>query len=685
MPALLYEDRYCQLPSCRKRIPKQRGLLALYCTKQHGTKAGWERQAAKRKAKLDAEALLDAPREFQQRTGELYRKIASDPNLPLLLDGTIKADAYAPVLNVTTSALTRALHAHKVQGKLAVLQDEWVPSWRVRALLPADKLRRVKELGHEAVGSDEFETLIDELVAAYAAFSRWYFKLEGHRPLIKDFHLRWIRSIIVAYATGGKQLILSPPRHGKSEMLVRFVVWFIVMDPNIRIGWFCAGTDVAKLMLGAVKDYLENHEGLRDDTLPPGQSYKPERSTGRPWSAKEIKVAQQSHIGQKSSSLLALGRTSKFLSRDMDIIVIDDMEDLDDTNEPHMREKGRQKLAEIGTRKTEKTCEVYIGSRQHPDDIPNYIMAMDGSILQWNSIVDSAHDEDCGLDPDIFEIHVDCMLFPEIRSYRWLMEKKLEMETLGLQHAYPMRYLNAPVAPDGQVFDMMQIRENSLDKERGLGLEGLPIGRLAAGLDPSARGIQAAFLWHYTPTKMSMVDLDTEQSGGQEGAIRVIYQWFHDYDLQLWFYETNSQQVDWYDNIKKHLATKGCTVCGDIHPEIIIKDHNTGGNKKDAELGISSMAPRYHDGRIRLPFGTVAARQKVNRLLRQLELWTSDGIVKKSAKTDIKMASWFPFPYFVKLERKDRKSTLRIAPESSYQNYGDYTEAPWSQTQYPGG
>jgi len=682
MPVVLYEDRFCQLESCRKRIPKQRGKLARYCSKQHGTKAGWQRQAAKRLAAKDAEALMDAPREYQHRTGDIYRRLKDDPALPLLLDGTITASAYATKMDVTPAAITRALHALKVDGELGKLQDAWEPSRRVRAMLPVHTMARLKELGHEGVGTVEFEQLVDEAVRAYATFSRRYFTLEGDRPLIKQFHLKWIRSIIVAWATGGKRLILSPPRHGKSEMLVRFVVWFIVMDPNIRIGWFCAGTDVAKLMLGAVKDYLENHEGLQKDTLPPGQSYKPERSTGRPWSAKEIKVAQQSHIGQKSSSLLALGRTSKFLSRDMDIIIIDDMEDLDDTNEAHMREKGRQKLAEIGTRKTETCCEVYIGSRQHPDDIPNYIMAMDGSILQWETIVDSAHDENCGLDPDDFAIHVDCMLFPEVRTYRWLMEKKLEMETLGLQHAYPMRYLNAPIPPEGQVFDMVAIRENALDKTRGIGLDGLPIGRLAAGLDPSARGIQASFLWHYTKTAMTMVDMDTEQSGGQEGAIRIIYQWYHEYDLTLWFYETNSQQVDWYDNIKKHLATKPCHICDEIHTDIVLKDHNTGSNKKDAELGISSMAPRYHDGRIRLPYGTVGARQKVNKLLRQLELWTTDGVMKKTAKTDIKMASWFPFPYFVKLERKNKQPKLQEPESSSYPTMG-YEQAPW-QNIYPG-
>jgi hypothetical protein len=382
------EKRYCQKPGCRKLIPNSRGIMAIYCTKDHQRQAANERSNGRLKAKRAAGAALNAPREFQHRTGATTVKLLADPMLDQYVDGEVPATDIAALYQVATAEVTRALHGIRIQRNLDDLRDEWVQSSRVEAMLPRATMSRLKEIGHAGQGSDEFESLVDEAVRAYSIFSRRYFQLEGNRPLIKPFHLKWIRSIIVAWATGGKQLILSPPRHGKSEMLVRFVVWFIVMDPNIRIGWFCAGTDVAKLMLGAVKDYLENHEGLTKDTLPPGTSYKPERSTGRPWSAKEIKVAQQSHIGAKSSSLLALGRTSKFLSRDMDIIIIDDMEDLDDTNEANMREKGRQKLAEIGTRKTEQTCEVYIGSRQHPDDIPNYIMKMEGSILQWESIVD---------------------------------------------------------------------------------------------------------------------------------------------------------------------------------------------------------------------------------------------------------------------------------------------------------
>jgi hypothetical protein len=437
-----------------------------------------------------------------------------------------------------------------------------------------------------------------------------------------------------------------------------------------------------------VKDILEANEDLIRDVLPPGELFDPGLKSSKPWSAKEIKVAQQSHIGAKSSTMLALGRTSKFLSRDMDIIIIDDMEDYDSCREESQRVYSRNKLAEIGTRKTEATAEIAIGSRQHPDDIPNHLLQLQGSILQWEVIVDTAHSEDCAEDPDDFDHHIECMLFPEVRSYRYLMEKKLEMETLGLGHLYPLRYLNIPIPAEGQVFDVPVIRENGLNRERGLGLDGLPPGHLVGGLDPSARGIQASFLWHYRkteefPLKLSMVDLDTMQSGGVAGAINIICDWFTAYDLRLWFYETNSQQIEFYKLVKAGVNKR--MVAEMNHNPIVIKEHSTGKNKQDAELGISSMAPLYHSGAVDLPYGTNEARRKTNMLLRQLELWTTDGVVNKHAKTDIKLAQWFPYVGKMQAWLRDNMTLeLTINESASYPGYGETSSAPWGQTGYPG-
>ncbi len=677
----------CQLEGCTKRIPNNRGRgNARYCTSIHQRRAATNRRNAKAKAERKATYTELGIRESStERKGEVYRQLIEQPHLvELLIRGEVQPSYVAHLLSCTTGAVTRALAAVRTTMRYEEMAKDWRPSWKVRSMLPAWKLSRIRELGYRGEDTDEFQTLTDELVAAYGIFSRYYFRLEGNRPKIRPFHDRWIRSIIVALATGGKQLIISPPRHGKSEMLVRFAVWLIVMEPNIRVMWVAANKDVAGLMLGAVRDHLENNEVLIHDTLPPGNTYKPNRQGGKPWSNKEIKVDTMSHIGQKSSSMLALGRTAKILSRDVDLLIVDDLEDFDTTREPGQRRYSRNKFAEIGSRKEEHTAWVNICSRQHPDDIPNHLMKLEGNELGWRVIVDTAH-QTCDLDQHEIAGHDEngCVLFPKVRSYRWLLEKKYEMDALGIPGAYEMRYLNRPIPEEGRVFDIERIEDNALNRERGLGLEGLPLGRLVGGLDPSARGVQAAFLWHYSEAKLAMVDLETQRAGGIDGAIAVIIDYYLKYGCTMWFYETNAQQSEFYKKVKEGVH-KEMNLRNGSNP-IVIKGHNTGKNKQDAELGISAMAPLYHDGRVDLPFGTSEARLKVNMLMRQLELWTTDGVSNKKALTDIKMAQWFPFAGVIERWMRDaRVPTLVHQEGASYPQIDRFSHTPW-HTAYPNG
>jgi hypothetical protein len=670
---------------CGKLMPNIRRKGAKYCSADCTSKAGTARYQARRKHEV---ALAEQDHEIAQGTkinpnaihrGPLYRKALDHPSLLRDIDEgrrTLKEGSL--ILDCTEASMSRIMNTWRYDQRIAIAKGEWMPSPLVAAQLPTDELKRIKELGPSGEDTEEFELLADHLTRAYSVFSRRFFRLEGARPEIEGFHLAWIRSIIVAYAVGGKQMILSPPRHGKSELLVRFCVWMIVMFPNIRIMWVAANTDVSKIMIGAVKDHLENNEELIGSALPPGGKFRPDRNLSRPWSSKEIKVGQQSHVGQKSSSMLALGRTAKILSRDVDLLITDDLEDFDTTREPSQRQYSRNKLAEIGTRKEEKTAWVYIASRQHPDDVPQHIMQLEGTPQAWRTIVDTAH-QDCQLDPDVISGHDEngCVLFPKVRSYRWLMEKKGDMEALGVPGAYEMRYLNKPVPETGIVFEIKTIREKALDRSRDIGIDELPPGLLVAGLDPAARGTQAAFCWHYANDVMTMVDLETQDAGGFEGAHDVMERWHDMYGLTSWFYEDNSQQIEFFgDPRTRELQNR---------LGLSLRPHTTGKNKMDPELGISSMAPRYHNGGIILPYGTASARQKVNMLLRQLELWTTDGVVRgKGKKTDIKMASWFPFPHIVKYGQKDRQVTLRQGAELSYPSMDRFDNTPW-QTNYPGG
>jgi hypothetical protein len=69
-----------------------------------------------------------------------------------------------------------------------------------------------------------------------------------------------------------------------------------------------------------------------------------------------------------------------------------------------------------------------------------------------------------------------------------------------------------------------------------------------------------------------------------------------------------------------------------------------------------------------------------------LELWTTDGVASnRKVRTDIKMASWFPFPQIVRWGM-DQKYQLKIerGDEQSYPGVSTAGAVPWS-TQYPKG
>jgi len=652
------------------------------CRKQ----AQWTRDNDKRDRKV-AEEVLDTSGVERSRKGEIFKRLVDTGDGERIDNGEISAAAVAEFYGTTPATVSRGMEAWRYDRDKKMAAGNFIWSWRVRALFPKEKLARLREIGlslfEKAEDDDEFNRLADELTAAFAVYSRWYFKFKKKRVINMDFHLEWIRSILVAYGSCGKLYILSPPRHGKSEVLIRLFIWLIVMDPDIRIGWLAASKDIAKVMLGKVKAYLEHNEDLIADTLPPGEVYKPERSEGKPWATFQFTVTQAPAYDQKSATMTAFGRTSKILSLDFDVLAVDDIEDFDTCRDADQRNYSKDKFLEFGTRKEEETVWFGIGSRQHEDDIPASLMegGPDEDGLAWKIMVSSAHDEmGCKLDPETIAGHDEsgCMLFPDVRSYRWLMEKRREEERLGgSQGRYEMRYLNSPRPTTGLVFDMEKIREHALNPSRGIGLDELPDGiRLIAGIDPASRGTQAVVLWGVANGTMFLVDIETQEAGGFAGALRIMEQWHEQYGVTDFIYEDNSQQDEFFRDPRLTALIRKLA--------LTVKNHTTGKNKQDPELGISAMAPFYHDGTIDLPYGSGPARQKVNVLLNQLKVWTTDGVSRGKGKTDVKMASWFPFPRIIRwLRQEGKQDTIAPAKESSYPTISYGSKPSWS-TKYPG-
>ena len=125
----------------------------------------------------------------------------------------------------------------------------------------------------------------------FSAFRRKYFATEtGEKYETAPFHINWINNIIEAIEEGNELLVLSPPRHGKTELLIHFAVYQICKNPNTRIMWVGGNEDIAKNAVSSVLDQLESNERLQEDFCEPGKNFKPDNRSGKQWSQNQFTV-----------------------------------------------------------------------------------------------------------------------------------------------------------------------------------------------------------------------------------------------------------------------------------------------------------------------------------------------------------------------------------------------------------
>lgn len=601
-------------------------------------------------------------RSTRGQRGEGFRAVVAHDGFGDVVAGRVGPTEFARRVGVSHSTVVKALQAHHEDEARGVAADGWVMDGSVRRMLMLD------EPAPDQL-DDQLEDWLGRMVDAFVAFRDEFFELRpGVRWLTGGFHRRWIRETLRAIVYGQRLMILSPPRHGKSELLVHFCVWMICRDPNIRIMWISGNADIGKLMLSAVKTHLESNQLLLRAVLPPDESFYPTQRMGANWKAEEFTVANRTMVSP-SPTMVALGRGGKILSRTVDLIVCDDIEDHDSTLQPARREDTRKwAFTQVESRKEGHTGWVIIGSRQHPDDLYGYML----DDPSWTTIVDSAHDPACLIDPD--DSHYDCMLFPELRSWVWLNEKRTSAAARGLEGHWEMVYLNAP-RPEGLAIFVKEHMDACLNPNRGVGTEGLPSDlQIVAGLDPAATGYQAGVCWAWANStqKLYLIDLNNRAGGGIEAFLELADNWTQRHHVAHWVVEDMGFQKGYRTDprVREWANDHG----------VYIEGHTTGVNKADPLYGVGSMSRLYDDRVVDLPYGTSEAREKTNLLIRQAVRFTEDHSrgTRNRAKTDVLMASWFPMKV-IRRWRKEFTATMNVTYDPSFTTIGmtDWGEKPW--------
>ena len=622
------EQKICSNKGCSNKFTA-RSNKKIYCSDKCNRKAYY-----KRKKQEEASTQMTVSRgEHYEDYVKLYAEKVEKK--------LIQKQQVAKLLEVSNTIVTKMHEAYKVDKANLKKAEDW-------------------ETPKEALASlRKFEDFRDR-----------YFKTEtGEKYETADFHQKWINAILTAIDEGNEQMILSPPRHGKTDLLTHFAVWQICKNPNVRIMWVGGNEEIAKNAVGSVLDHLEHNQKLIEDFCIPGQTFKPKNRSGKSWTAGQFTVATRTVTGIKSPTMVAVGKGGKILSRDSDLIIADDIEDHGTTIQPSAREQTRQWwTTTLSSRKEEHTAIVIIGSRQHPEDLYNFLLENP----QMHKIVEEAHSTECVKPETEFEEHTDCMLWASKRSYKWLYSRLQAAETTGGKSIFEMVYLNKAFAEGIAMFDVEEI-DSCRDVNRVVGQVPANV-KLIAGLDPASTGYQAAFLWAVnTDTgKMYMIDIENQKGGGIIQARKTIKNWHEKYNLAHWVIEENGFQraIRQDTELREYCARMG----------IYLEGHQTQKNKFDPIFGVGSMRELFKQQLISLPYGSAESETKSNIYRRQL-IYFSTGASKQSGrnnKSDVVMASWFPMRVVRRLQ-KERLAEVGLDYKPSFGEWdiSSMNEAPW--------
>lgn len=148
--------------------------------------------------------------------------------------------------------------------------------------------------------------------------------------------------------------LLAPPRHGKTDLLRHIIVWLICKQPNIRIIWASINRPIAKLTTEWLKRELEENTELKD-------AYGPFEREGS-WSDERLIVATRT-VNLASPTIVALGKNAAAVSRDADIIFMDDIVDITTSESELQNARDLRKLkSNIFSRREPHTPVMGIGS-----------------------------------------------------------------------------------------------------------------------------------------------------------------------------------------------------------------------------------------------------------------------------------------------------------------------------------
>ena len=449
-------------------------------------------------------------------------------------------------------------------------------------------------------------------------------------------------------------MLLAPPRHGKSDLLGHTIVWLICRNPNIRIIWCGGSLPISKLTTAWVKGELEANEELI-------RRYGPFETSDN-WSAESLTVATRT-VRSRAPTLVALGKGSTVLSRDADLIVLDDFVDLRASLSPTtIGNDVTWVKSQLMTRREPWTPLLGIGSHQPSTygDAYEYMAEDQNSNMKFVRI--KAHDYRKCLDQvDDPELEATrhgehCLLWPSLRPWWYLEDMRNDLGDITFEVCYNQEsqqgriqyfreevlYGDFPIPVYNQEsgrYDPPDLRKQPpgiLDRFRSWGALPDCCGSssnlvLAIGFDPAA----------------------SEKAGASESALAVrgaCMQCFRRYRIDYWKARVSPEQhsdiiIEWVERYRplrvrieinayqKALAREKSLQAAQATYGFIIDENFTDMKKWDPMLGVPLLSRHMERGMESMPSALPFDHQRAVEIIRQYMRWPQP-------PNDMVMADW---------------------------------------------
>jgi hypothetical protein len=481
-------------------------------------------------------------------------------------------------------------------------------------------------------------------------------------------HQQLIINALLSAQPGDIVLILVPPEHGKTTLFEDYACWRLSIDPNYRITVGTEAQKLARRIVGRVKNRMEE-DGPFPLFARQFGPFIPQRNEGRAtrqvWAADYFNVYKRTQSDERDYSMVGIGFGSNIAGSRTDQLHGDDLQSMKTLNQTErMLEVFQQDWL---SRPGETGFTTVNGTRVGDGDIYEQMMeAYDGKpffkVVQLPAII---------TDPVTHERRPLWEYDPEVpgKQKGYTLEMLDRMREKVGDSAWYRNYMQEPRAKGLGTFTEDSVDRN-FNYERKIGQEiPVPGAPIYIGLDPALGGINCLMAVQITGEKLYILEIQ-EDSGlsrneqimdrleAMIGRMRALGGHVTDVVIEAMNFQRGLARDERLREMSDRYGFG-------------LREHLTGVNKYDADIGVPSMVSTFLKREIDIPYGDDEWTRDVAAQFRNQLLRWRPGIKGNVLRQDQVMALWFVWILW-----QSRRKTVAEA-SSAFQSHG----LPWQPMQ----